>query len=104
MADDEEIVITPVPSLIATLLCAELDKKSPLTREEVESITDKCPCIAMPRYALDEVERARGYIDIDPENAWARWQEVRVGLHESAGDEEGRSGTEGSSSGSDPST
>jgi hypothetical protein len=77
---DDEIIITPVPALIAVLIAKEREKGAPLTKEEVEEITEKAECIAMPRYARRKVDESRGYDDIDPERAWEQWQEVREGL------------------------
>jgi len=71
------LVVTPVPALVEVLLFKEREKGSPLTEAEVVEIRDKAVCIALPlseRIAMDE---ARGYADLDPENAWEQWQEVR---------------------------
>jgi len=77
---EDDLIITPVPALVAVLLSKEREKGSPLTREEVEDITDKAVCIAMPRHARKKVEESRGYEDIDPEHAWEQWQQVRKDL------------------------
>jgi len=74
---NENVLIIPVPSLVATLLDRERAKGSPLTRSEVVNIRDECPCIAMTLDQLKQVEERRGYPDIDPEWAWEHWQEVR---------------------------
>lgn len=74
---DDDVLIIPVPSLVATLLNRERAKGSPLTRDEVIEIRDKCPCIAMTPDQLKRVEERRGYPDIDPEWAWEHWQEAR---------------------------
>lgn len=76
MADDR-VRIIPVPSLVATLLNRERAKGAPLTRDEVLTIRDNCPCVAMTPEQLERVERQRGYPDIDPEWAWEQWQEAR---------------------------
>ena len=77
---EDDLIMTPVPALVAVLLAKERAKGSPLSREEVEDITDKAECIAMPRHARKKVDESRGYEDIDPERAWAQWQEVRQNL------------------------
>lgn len=77
---EDNLIITPVPALVAVLLAREREKGAPLTREEVEEITDKAECIAMPRHARKKVDEARGYDDIDPEHAWEQWQNVRQEL------------------------
>lgn len=73
----ERLVLTCVPALVAVLLRAESDKGGPLTREEVESIRDNANVVAKPHFAAEEVARARGYDDINPERAWKEWQSVR---------------------------
>lgn len=76
----DNLIITPVPALVAILLAKEKEKGAPLTREEVEKITDRAECIAMPRDVRQELDESRGYQDIDPELAWEQWQEVRQSL------------------------
>ena len=77
----DELITTPVPALVAVMLAEEREKGAPLTREEVEEITDKAACIALPRHARKKVDEARGYEDIDPEQVWEQWQNVRKALH-----------------------
>jgi len=77
---NEELVIVPVPSLVATLLQREREKGAPLTESEVLEIRDECPSIAMPVSVAAEVEAQRGYKDIDPEHCWAQWCQARVDL------------------------
>lgn len=77
---DDELIITPVPALVAVLLAKEKEKGAPLTEAEVEEITDKAECIAMPPHARRKVDESRGYQDIGPERAWEQWQEVRKDL------------------------
>jgi hypothetical protein len=76
MAD--QIIITPVPSLVATLLNRERAKGSPLTQSEVETIRDQIECIAMTPEQRAAVDERRGYMDIDPEQAWEEWQVARL--------------------------
>lgn len=78
---EDELIITPVPALVAVLLAKEKDKGSPLTRAEVEEIIDNAACIAMSRHAREKLDASRGYDDIDPERAWEQWQHVRKDLH-----------------------
>ena len=77
---EEELIITPIPSLVATLLNKEKKKGSELTREEVEEIRDQLPCIALTPEKRKKVDERRGYDDIDPEWAWEQWREVREEL------------------------
>jgi len=75
---DDNVLIIPVPSLVATLLNREREKGAPLTQVEVIEIRDNCPCTAMTSEQLKRVEDRRGYLDIDPELAWEHWQEARL--------------------------
>jgi len=77
-----ELIIYPIPSLVATLLNRETAKGSPLTEEEVIQIRDSCPAIALTQEDARRVDESRGYLDIDPENCWEEWQRVRLELAE----------------------
>jgi len=74
---EEHLLLVPVPALVAILLNVERTKGAPLTEAEVLKLRDEASCIAMPIHARDAVAKERGYDDIDPENAWAEWQEAR---------------------------
>lgn len=76
----DHLIITPVPSLVATLLNRENAKGSALTKEEVESIRTNAPCIVMTPEQRAVVDVRRGYDDIDPEHAWEEWQIARIEL------------------------
>lgn len=77
MTDSEDLLIYPVPSLVATLLNRERAKGSPLTKDEVIEIRDQCPSIAVPAEVSQKMDEARGYRDLDPEFCWEQWQEAR---------------------------
>lgn len=77
---EDDLILTPVPALVAVLLAKEKEKGEPLTKDEVEKIRDQAECIAMPRDARKEVDKSRGYRDIDPEDAWDEWQKIRTDL------------------------
>jgi len=79
---DDDPIITPVPALVALLLAKEKEKARPLTQEEVAEIVNNAECIAMPQHVRKKVDEARGYDDIDPEQAWVQWQQARQDLHE----------------------
>lgn len=72
--DSDEIILSPVPALIAVLWNAEKAKGGDLTEAEVLEIRDNAQCIAMPLHAHRAVVEARGYNDIDPENVWIEWR------------------------------
>lgn len=78
--NDEEIVIVPVPSLIAVLANAEDTKGTDLTQQEVLEIRDNCACIAMPKSIIATLEEKRGYPDINPEFAWEQWLDYKASL------------------------
>ena len=77
MSDSDNLVIYPVPSLVATLLNRERAKGNPLTEEEVIQIRDACPSIAMRHETARAMDEERGYKDIDPENCWEEWLAAR---------------------------
>ena len=78
---EEDIIITHVPSLVATLLNKEKEKGTPLTQEDVEEIRDNAPCVAMTPEQRKAVDERRQYDDIDPEFAWEEWQIARIELN-----------------------
>jgi hypothetical protein len=77
---DERLVLVPIPSLVSILLRLEKEKGSPLTEEEVIMARDSAVCIATPVGMIGALVERRGYEDIDPEQAWREWQEVRQSL------------------------
>jgi hypothetical protein len=74
--------IVHVPALVAVLLNKKREKGTPLTEQEVVEIRDTSEAIAMTREQHLEVIEGRGYLDIDPENAWEAWQEARKEFEE----------------------
>ena len=76
-AATEELLIVPVPALMAVLLALETEKGAPLTEDEVIRARDNAEAIAMPKSAFDAVTEGRGYLDLDPENIWEEWLEFR---------------------------
>ncbi len=66
-----------VPGLVATLLHTERARGRPLTQEEVEHLRDECPAIAMDLAGALQLERSRGYADLEPRRAWEQWRIVR---------------------------
>ena len=65
-----------VPALVVLLHALE-QKAGPLTRRQVEETTQHGACIAVEHRQAREMERTRGYADIDPELAWEQWCVVR---------------------------
>lgn len=75
--DDDELIPVFVPSLSAVLLNAENEKGQPLTYEEVVQLRDSAACIMAGREQIAQLAERRGYEDIDPENCWYDWQQLR---------------------------
>ncbi len=71
---EEDLLLVPVPALVAVLTALERTKGAPLTEAEVLEARDKAACIAMPRSIYETMCEKRGYRDIDPELAWIGWR------------------------------
>ena len=82
--DQDALILTPVPALVALLLNLERQKGSALTEQEVLDARDGAACIAMPRSAHAAVVASRGYVDIDAAHAWEEWLSFRASLDESS--------------------
>ncbi|HZH35248.1 MAG TPA: hypothetical protein VEX64_10435 [Pyrinomonadaceae bacterium] len=65
------------PSLAALLVAAETQKGAPLTEREVIGIRDSATVVNVPAASALEMEKKRGYKDINPENCWEDWQSLR---------------------------
>ncbi|HEX2671552.1 MAG TPA: hypothetical protein VHM25_11805 [Polyangiaceae bacterium] len=76
----EQLTLTFMPSLVATLIAAEKSHGAPLTKQEVERIVSGGAVVAMELGHARALERSRGYADIEPELAWEQWQIVRRAL------------------------
>lgn len=73
-----ELVPVMIPQLVVLFAAMETEKGRPLTRDEVEDLVSKSPCIAMEHADARTLEQSRGYVDIEPELAWEQWQIVRA--------------------------
>jgi hypothetical protein len=60
------------------LVAAESKAGRPLNKKEVEEIADKTVCIALSPAIARNLERERGYADLDPGRAWEQWQIARL--------------------------
>ena len=63
-----------IPTLVSILAALERKHGRPLTEAEVEQTTQHGVCMAMQQRDAQQLERSRGYADIDPELAWEQWQ------------------------------
>lgn len=77
---DQDLVLVFMPALAPLLIEAEDLKGSPLSHDEVLRIRDRAVCVAVPRDVAQAVEKERGYEDLEPENCWHEWQELRCAL------------------------
>lgn len=74
------MAITSIPSRVSILWRSEQSKGSPLTEQEVTKICNESAAVALPLMALAAIEESRGYRDIDGDQCWEDWQEIRVDL------------------------
>ena len=66
-----------IPSLAALLMARERAKGDALTEAEVEEVVARATCITVEPAHVIQLERARGYVDIEPRRAWAQWKLIR---------------------------
>jgi hypothetical protein len=78
MSREDELVPVFTPALVALLIRAEDLNGSPLTRNQVMAIRDNANCVMLPPAAKAEMEKERGYADIDPQTCWEDWLIVRA--------------------------
>jgi len=79
--EKKEIIPVFIPSLISILYNAEKEKGSYLTEDEVYILRDKSAAIMMEVSDAHALAEKRGYKDINPENAWKQWVEIRDEIH-----------------------
>ena len=80
MSSEDDIIPVFIPALVALLIRAEELNGSPLTRNQVVAIRDNAHCVMVPPAVKAEMEKNRGYADIDPERCWEDWLAVRATL------------------------
>lgn len=80
MTPEERLIPVIMPSLAAILSDAETKKGSPLSEDEVLRIRDAAPCMILPESHVAALDEKRGYRDIDPDNCWEEWQQLRTQL------------------------
>ena len=76
--DSDELVAVFVPALRVVLAEREKVKGTPLTEVEVGEITESSVVVIMAEHAALELDRSRGYVDIDPEHPWISWNEFKA--------------------------
>lgn len=72
-----QLVPVFMPTLGAILSALEDKLGTLLTKEQVEKVRDEGVCIAMEPRNARELDRERGYADLDPELVWEQWEVVR---------------------------
>ncbi|MEV0248402.1 hypothetical protein AB0H76_17525 [Nocardia sp. NPDC050712] len=77
--DDDPLVPIPMPALIALLIGREDDKGEALTEDEALDVRDNALYMMMPLSDQRELDRSRGYRDIDPYNLWQEWCAFKTG-------------------------
>jgi len=73
-----QLRMTFVPALRVLLEAARNQKGSPLEPAEIERLRDRGACIAMDPRDARELERVRGYADIDAERAVECWAAIEA--------------------------
>ena len=80
MAEDTNLLPVFIPPLARLLADAEAARGCRLTEPEVVGIRDVGYCVMMPIAEALEIERLRGYHDVEPENCWADWHRLRISM------------------------
>lgn len=74
---ERNLVQVFMPSLAALLIVAEKRRRRPLTEKEVTAIKNTTTVMMLIAEAAQKLDEQRGYKDINPENCWDEWQELR---------------------------
>ncbi|MEX9601698.1 hypothetical protein AB7W80_12335 [Providencia rettgeri] len=67
------MAIVFIPSLIALLESKESEAGYELTQSEVESIRDNATTVELPSEIVDDMDKSRGYQDLNANNVWNDW-------------------------------
>ncbi len=76
--EEDRLEVIFAPDLLYLLRFKESEKGSCLTEEEVLKIRDNAICMTIASSRLREIEKSRGYKDVDPKNCWAEWNEYKI--------------------------
>jgi len=69
-----------IPSLLSTLRSREKAKGAPLTESEVLEVRHRAASMMLRLSEAAKLVKSRGYEDLDPDQCWAQWQEMRKEL------------------------
>ncbi|EPL6464363.1 hypothetical protein [Proteus mirabilis] len=67
------MTIVFIPSLVALLESKESEAGYELTQSEVESIRDNATTVELPSDIVDDMDKSRGYQDLNVNNVWNDW-------------------------------
>lgn len=73
-----ELMPVFMPPLVALLTALEAKNSQPLLQAQVERARNQGTCVMMDPREAQELERSRGYADLEPDLAWEQWQMVRA--------------------------
>ncbi len=76
-SESKKLIPYFVPPLSSNLVNAEDKKGSPLDYDEAIAIRDGSACIMMNAEDAKKMDDSRGYVDVNPENLWFKWQMLR---------------------------
>jgi hypothetical protein len=48
-----------------------------LTKEQTVDVRDRATFVMLSRASAAEIEKKRGYADVDPDRVWEEWQDRR---------------------------
>lgn len=71
------LVAVPIPAPVETLAMREAEKEAPLTEAEALRARNECTCVALPISDIEALVKSRGGRDLDLENCWQEWHELR---------------------------
>lgn len=78
---EEKEVKQYIPPLVALLIRAEELKESALSESEVSRIRDSAEFMLVPESVAKATAEQRGYDDIDSEDFWNSWLQIREMLN-----------------------
>lgn len=84
-AEQDPLRLVFVPPLLTLLVARERALGRELEEREVLAIRDAAAAVALPIDAADELDRRRGYADLDPDDCWRQWRIAREEIADEPG-------------------